>query len=417
MLDGAPANKRLDIIRRMTESQAKRVLLITHTGEIGGAETALLRVIDALDPARFATSAILLADGPLADELRLRQTPTTVLDGGALARVTRGESGSARRLGRNVFDSLHVVRRLRRRIAAEKPDLVVANSLKSAVLLWAAAPLAGRPWIWHLHDRIAIDYVPRPVVGMLQLLARFGPRKVIANSRATADTVGGVSDRVVVAYPGIPRDWFTGTFDRESGSAVGIGGSAVGIVGRISATKGQFEFLEAIEMLGTKAASVRFRIVGAALFEDADVEVAVREKVATSEVLRQVELIGWSDDPVREIRQLRVLVHASPVPEPFGQVIVEAMAVGTPVIATDAGGVPEILSPSGKRVEIADGVARCEFGILVRPGDARALADAIQWVMTHDDVVMETARRAYVSARARFSIEATSRIVQDAWSS
>ena len=393
----------------MTESQAKRVLLVTHTGELGGAETALLRVIDALDPARFATSAILLADGPLVDELRLRQTPTIVLDGGALARVTRGESGSARRLGRNVFDSLHVVRRLRRRIAAEKPDLVVANSLKSAVLLWVAAPLAGRPWIWHLHDRIAIDYVPRPVVGMLQLLARFGPRKVIANSRATADTVGGVSDRVVVAYPGIPRDWFTGTFDRESRGAVGI-------VGRISATKGQFEFLEAIELLGTKAASMRFRIVGAALFEDADVEVAVREKVATSEVLRQVELIGWSDDPVREIRQLRVLVHASPVPEPFGQVIVEAMAVGTPVIATDAGGVPEILAPSGKRVEIADGVARGEFGILVRPGDARALADAIQWAMAHDEAVAEMARDAYVSAQARFSIEQTSRIVQGTWS-
>ena len=138
--------------------------------------------------------------------------------------------------------------------------------------------------------------------------------------------------------------------------------------------------------------------------------------MATSEVLRQVELIGWSDDPVREIRQLRVLVHASPVPEPFGQVIVEAMAVGTPVIATDAGGVPEILAPSGKRVEIADGVARGEFGILVRPGDARALADAIQWAMAHDEAVAEMARDAYVSAQARFSIEQTSRIVQGTWS-
>jgi len=409
MLDGAPANKRLDIVRRMTQSQAKRVLLVTHTGEVGGAETAMLRLVDALDPARFTTSAILLADGPLAEELRSRQTPTTVFEVGALARVTRGESDSARRFVRNAFDSLRVIWGLRGRIAAEKPDLVVANSLKSAVLLWVAAPLAGRPWIWHLHDRIAVDYVPRPVVGMLQFLARFGPRKVIANSRATADTVGGVSARVVVAYPGIPQDWFTGKFDRKSGSAVGI-------VGRISATKGQFEFLDAIELLGTKAASVRFRIVGAALFEDAAIELAVKEKVAASEALRQVELAGWTDDPVREIAQLRMLVHASPVPEPFGQVIVEAMAVGTPVIATDAGGVPEILSPLGKRVEIAEGVARGEFGILVRPGDARALADAIQWAMTHDELVMEMARNAYLSARARFAIEQTSRIVQDVWS-
>ena len=72
----------------------------------------------------------------------------------------------------------------------------------------------------------------------------------------------------------------------------------------------------------------------------------------------------YDPDPVAELDAMTVAVHASPVPEPYGQVVAEAMARGVPVVATDAGGVPEIVTGGPAPV-----------GWLVPPGDVDALAE------------------------------------------
>lgn len=382
------------------------VVLVTHTGEVGGAEAALLRLIDVVDRRRFRLSAVLFSSGTLAEELAARGVPVTLLEGGGVERVTRSQAGNPRSVLGKAVPALRLARRLRAHLAGGDADLVVANSLKAAVLCSVTVPLARRRWVWHLHDRLSSDYLPRPVVAFLRAIARWGPRAVIANSDATALTAGRTRS-MVVAFPGVPSALFDLPVLPEPNPAVGI-------VGRISATKGQRQFLEAIEALGEARLEATFRIVGAALFEDAAEEKQIRRIAAHSELLHDVEWTGWTDDPVGEIRRLRLLVHASPVPEPFGQVVVEAMAVGTPVVATDAGGVPEILAPSGERVEIADGVSLVAYGILVRPGDSDALAAAIRWTMS-DGAVEERTRAARASARERFTIELTRAVVEKTW--
>jgi mandelate racemase len=79
--------------------------------------------------------------------------------------------------------------------------------------------------------------------------------------------------------------------------------------------------------------------------------------------------------------------------EPFGRVLVEAMLAGRPVVATDAGGVPEV---------VTDG----ETGVLVPPGDARALGEAIDALRRDPMRAAELARRGGVHARERFSRDA-----------
>src|SRR5690606_24023770 len=115
-------------------------------------------------------------------------------------------------------------------------------------------------------------------------------------------------------------------------------------------------FLAAAELVGQVRSDVTFRIVGGALFEDAPVEAELRAAAASSSIATRVHWTGWVGDVAAELRQLRLAVHASPVPEPFGQVVVEAMAAGVPVIATRAGGVPEILDPEGTASIVAPGV-------------------------------------------------------------
>ncbi|MET0296648.1 MAG: glycosyltransferase, partial [Microbacterium sp.] len=289
----------------------------------------------------------------------------------------------------------------------EDADLLVANSLKAAVLLGLVS--GRRPWVWHLHDRLATDYLATPVVLALRVLARFGPRRIVANSLATASTAGRLpSGRVAVAYPGIESS----AFARPKRSP---GRGPIGIVGRIAPTKGQREFVEAAALVAESHPRSRFRIVGAALFDDAGYARTLDERIAASGLGDRLEQTGWSDSPAAEFRRLRMLVHASPVPEPFGQVIVEAIAVGTPVVATDAGGVGEILDPRGRAVEIADGVRRAPNGLLVRPGDAGALAAAIAWTLDHRPEAADSARAAHDDARARFTIERTWAVVSTVW--
>jgi glycosyltransferase involved in cell wall biosynthesis len=393
-------------------TQPSRIVVVTHAGDVGGAETALIRLIRALDPDRFDVRVVTLEDGDLIGRLQAERVFSTVLDVGDVVRVTReGAIASPVVLLRNAQSALRAARVLRSRMIADLPDLVVANSLKAAVLLAVANIGTRTPWVWHLHDRLASDYLPAPVALAMRMLARLGPKRIVANSRATAQTLGWWGrEKTTVAYPGVDVSAYRH-------DVIEVREGPVGMVGRISRTKGQAVFLDAAEIIADRWPHVRYRIVGAALFEDRDEEEALRRRVADSDVLAsRVEWAGWSSDVPHELDRFGLFVHASTTPEPFGQVVVEAMLVGTPVIATDAGGVPEILDPRGSGGEpVADGVRRTRSGLLVRPGDPQALAHAIRWAIEHPTESTDAARFAQADAAELFGIERTAAVVGKVW--
>ncbi|MEI9897862.1 MAG: glycosyltransferase family 4 protein [Chthoniobacter sp.] len=127
--------------------------------------------------------------------------------------------------------------------------------------------------------------------------------------------------------------------------------------------KGQDVFVRAAAKVAKRFPKVRFQIIGGALFQNGAFEEKVW-KLATELGLRKLEFRGFCHNVVPLIRALSILVHASPIPEPFGQVVIEAMAAGKPVVATNAGGIPEI---------VVDG----ECGYLVPVGDVDAMAEKI----------------------------------------
>ncbi|MCK0118391.1 glycosyltransferase [Isoptericola sp. S6320L] len=378
-----------------------RVLVLDHTAAPGGAELALVRLCAALGP-DVSVRAVLFADGPLRPALLAVGVPVDVLEldpeVATVGRrdVLRGGLGGLRRVRGTVSFLVRLVRLLRRL----RPDVVHTTSLKADLLGTLAATLAGRPVVWYVHDRIAPDYLPRPLVSLVRVAA-YLPRAVIANSRATARTL---PRHATIAYPGFSADQMSPDAPHDGPHDTPRDAPVVGIVGRVSPTKGQLELVRALPAVLARYPRATVRVVGGALFGAGDHAREVRTEAERLGVDAHVEWAGHVESPAEELDRFDVCVHASPVPEPFGQVVVEAMVRGVPVVATRAGGVPEILShPDG------------DLGVLVETGDVDALAAGVLAVLDDPVAARERARRAREVAVERFAVGRTAAVVTAVW--
>ncbi len=133
---------------------------------------------------------------------------------------------------------------------------------------------------------------------------------------------------------------------------------SVGIVGRLSEVKNHFNFLDAAASVINEAGNVRFYIVG-----EGPLRSRLEEHASNLGISGHTVFTGYRSDIGRILDDLDLSVISSDS-EGLPMVVLESMASGTPVVSTAVGGIPEL---------IVDG----KTGILVPPGDSRALADAI----------------------------------------
>jgi glycosyltransferase involved in cell wall biosynthesis len=393
--------------RKKPENSLIRVLLFDHTAMLGGGEIALLNLVRHLNPDTVKPIVVLGADGPLVERLR-PDIETHVLPLAARVGKTKKDALGIATLFRvrEIFDVLAYVVRLARFIRQHQVQLVHANSLKADILGGIAGRLSFCPVIWHVRDRIDDDYLPKPVVRMFRLLCRVIPSYVIANSAATFRTLGlretPFTDFDPARGPGHHRFAVVhdGTYPRSSTpEAADQPMSRIGLIGRISPWKGQDVFLKAAARVTKTFPNVKFVIIGAALFSEHEFEQKVRRLPSELGIDGVVEFTGFRDDIERAIDELDVVVHASTTGEPFGQVIIEGMAAGKPVVATNGGGVPEI---------VEDGAT----GLLVPMGDVQAMAEAVCRLLRDPTRAREMGRRARERVKSHFTLELTAQRVE-----
>lgn len=357
LIDAASTRRRLSVV------------YLDHCARLSGGEIALERLLSALEG--VDAHVVLAEDGPLRGRLESAGISCEVLSMRAATLAVHRDEVRPRRLPiAAMAGSVTYVVRLTFRLRMLQPDLVHSNSLKSGIYGSLSCRLAGIPMVWHVRDRIAVDYLPRPAVWLVQTMLRVLPAAVIANSVVTRDTLGPVttSRRCLVVHCSgpVPAD----AARSSSAPAVGAGGGewlaapfVVGMVGRLAPWKGQDIFVEAFAK-AFPAGPERAVIVGAALFGETDFEAQLRELIAQLGLGHRVDFLGFREDVDVILPAFDVLVHASRTAEPFGQVIVEAMASGVPVVAAGAGGPREIVDP-----EVS--------GLLFPPGDVDGLAAAL----------------------------------------
>jgi glycosyltransferase involved in cell wall biosynthesis len=313
---------------------------------------------------------------------------------GKLREVRKGSLGVFGLIGqvRSVGGLCRYARRISRFVRQCRPDLIYTNSLKSDFYGALAARLSGVPVIWHIRDRIEDSYLPRPAVWLVRTLARHVPVCVVANSAGTLETLRlDKGTRTAVIASGLTREHV----ERCRGARDANPIPQIGIIGRLAPWKGQDVFLEAAALLLRKGVSARFRIVGSAMFGEEAFEDRLRELTVRLGIQEQVEFLGFRDVPAT-LLSLDVLVHASKIPEPFGQVIIEGLAAGLPVVATDGGGAREIIE-SGRT------------GLLTPMGDAPALARALAQLLARPDWARGLGAAGRQHALEHFTVEKSAR--------
>jgi len=222
--------------------------------------------------------------------------------------------------------------------------------------------MARVPVVWHVRDRVASDYLPARAVRLVHAAERLLADAVVVDTDTVRATLARPDRAHVVPSP------ITRHASAAHAAAPG-GGLRVGMVARIAPWKGQDVFLDAFARAFPHADDVRAVLVGAPLFgaDEEEYERRLHRRVEELGIGDRVEFRGFRDDVAAELDTLDVLVHASVLPEPFGLAVVEGMAAGLTVVASDAGGPTEVIVHDAN-------------GLLYPPGDAGALASALRRV-------------------------------------
>ena len=281
---------------------------------------------------------------------------------------------------RSVLDAPACLR-LRRLLRQHHVALVHTHSSIDSWLAGVAAKTLGLPVVRSRHVTIPIRSA---------LVYRLADRVVASGERAAAlvRDAGIPPDSVVAISAGVDLDRFhPGVSGKRVRGELGLDGPLVGLIANLRGSKGHRYFLEAAREILKVAPETRFLIVGDGVgFDD------IRRRIREMGIEREVLMLGFRRDVPEVTAALDVLALPSIKSEATSQVIFQALAVGTPVVATSVGGSPEV---------IRDGIS----GRLVPPADSGALARAIVDLLRDPERAREMARAGQADVRAGQSID------------
>jgi glycosyltransferase involved in cell wall biosynthesis len=255
-----------------------------------------------------------------------------------------------------------------------------------------AAKLAAIPHVWHVRDSF-LEF--RSLWGLYRRYITSLSHQVITVSRPIAAQFTGASN-VVVVHNGMPLQEFaaeTTTLRDEFRAKYNLGASlVVGCVGRIKfVRKGQEILVQSIALLKERGIHAKFLIVGAPSIGNEDHLTRLRQLIQDLRVADDVIFTGELEDVKPAYGAMDVFVLPSAQPEPFGGVVLEAMAMRRPVIATAIGGSLD---------QVEDG----KTGFLIPPGNSQALADRLATLLLDADLRREMGEAGYDRLAACFSI-------------
>ena len=337
----------------------------------GGSSTSLIDIVCALDRSKFAPMVVCPAPGDLPQRLAEADVPVIIH---RLSRLKLSE------LPRFLAEVPWYVRLLR----SKNVQLVHGNTSPARRSLVQAAALCGLPYVQHVRNSATS---PRRYFGY-RVAAQ-----IVTNSNAVATELKAdpmFAHKTRTIYNAVDLSLYRGTDDRRK--ELGCGARLViGFVGQLVPRKGLRTVIAAMPQILVSAPDALLVIVGCAPPDEPDYERACRALVDELGIAHCVRFVGYRRDVPAWMRTFDVFALPTRA-EPFGKVVIEAMAAERPVVVTSVGGIPEI-------------VTSAELGTLVPPDDVEATAREVLRYLLDPPLRARTGTIAAEAVRRRFSLE------------
>lgn len=380
-----------------------KIAFIEESAKLGGAQLNVYQLVKHMDRARYEPVVICPSDGPLITMMRRLDIQVHLIQ------MTQLKSTSTR-IGRIEFFNplavmfdliliIPVVFLLVKYFRRQSIQVVVTNGMVAHFYGGLAAKLARLPCLWRLEDIIKPDRAFGLVKRLFRRVARFLPSFIVVPSIAVSTDMfpeEHFKGKVKIIYNAVDLDEFS---PRQEAKArvrtehgLAEGDVVIGILSRLTPWKGHREFISAARQVVQEVPGAKFLIVGGTIFENGTYERTLRHLVSELGIEEHVIFTGFRRDIPACIASMDICILPSILPDPCPRVLIEGMAMEKPFVATNLGGVPEIL---------LDG----ETGILVPPKDVDRLAGAILFLIRHRDEATQMGKRARLRVEQRFSVE------------
>lgn len=358
------------------------VVFISDIGTWGGAEKILYQILKGLKESQRTLKLYLVVgcDGLLVNKVRQLSIPVYIEP---IPEDSRDFAGLFI-WGIRVF---RVVKLL-------KPDLVYLNSLRSIIFASLPLKLLCKPIIWHEHN-IQPSFIRKT---LLNLLAAWLPTKIIAVSWAVANSYWGIIRKRKIKVIHNALD-VSSQFHKVVPGSIRIEfnipdkNSIVTLPSVLRPWKGHEYFIRAAQLVKKKFPDCKFLIFGDELIKrEKGYKLWLIELSKSLGLVDDIVFTGFQSNVPHILLQSDVVVSSSILPDPFPTIILEAMAAAKPVVATNIGGVSEI---------VVDG----ETGLLVPPKDYKAMADAILRLLIDKEYAYNLGKAGFTRLTEIFTID------------
>ena len=283
-------------------------------------------------------------------------------------------------------------------IFKEKPHIVHTHSSKAGILGRLAAKIAGVPYIIHTpHGHVFYGHFgiigSKIFLWIERIFSRFTDRMVALTDGEKRDYVKlsvCPPEKLFKIHSGVDLKQFMqpngNSLEKKRSLGLDHNGIVIGFVGWLLPIKGPEYLLKAMAHIWPDHPTASLVMVG-----KGELDVDLRAQALRMNANGKVKFLGWRED-IHEIMPVFDMLVLPSLNEGMGRVLVEAMAAGKPVVASEVGGIPDL-------------VKHGETGYLVRPADEKALANGIKKILNDPEQAKKMGRRGKEYCR-QFSLEA-----------
>ncbi len=371
----------------------KNILFIHQSAELYGSDKTLLLLLKYLDKSKYNPLVVLPNDGPLKQELEKENILVVIAPVLKLSRKMFTLSNSIQ-FFKDLKKGIFILQDLHKK---HHFDLIYSNTL--AVLLGILFARKSKiKHVWHVHEIIESPKIFTKIFAFI--LNTKANSKIVYNSITTKEfwtSNNTNSSKSIIVWNGIETqypilsdseilDYRKKTLDSSSEQIV------IALVGRISRWKGQLVLLDAFHTIESLYSNIKLVFVGSAPPNQEVFLENLNNKIVEYKLKDKVHIVPFEKEIYKIWQSIDVAIVPSIEPEPFGLVAVEAMLSKKPVIASNHGGLTEI-------------VINNQTGFLVEPNNVAALSEALSKLITNTQLRKEFGEKGFQRAVNEFSVE------------